>query len=503
MKGDFTRDTYDPAKHFSRVLMQQGRVTLDADHNEQASILLHYLRTLARDLIGPYAAPSQASGFSLRYDAAKKDIVAGVGRYYVDGILVENDEDCFYSQQRDCPLPADDRLLAEINAPSGAVFWVYLDVWERHITSVEDDETREKALNGPDTCTRAKVVWQLKAIPWPAVKDPTGVDVVTCSTPLGGLASMSPALLAARVDPGRKETSACVTPPDSKYRGTENQLYRVEIHRPGPAGAATFKWARDNGSVVSAWLGTTGYDLQVSRSRGFEAGNWVELSDDSQELQGLPGTLVKLAKVEGSMLSVDPGSSQAALKWSDQFINPKVRRWDQTGNEGTGLVGGAILVREPTTGENLWLDLEDGVQVEFSSTGPAGPLGPYQTGDYWLIPARLATGNIEWPAKTDVTGQPEIDADGNVIPDPLPPDGVEHHYAPLAFLSLQAGGKLTLGSCQCTFAPASSCFRVPSLPAGTNLIRPLNANARGLSEDVVEGHRDVAIVRRRPKPGKP
>ena len=31
MKGDFTRDTFDPAKHFSRVLMQQGRVTLDAD----------------------------------------------------------------------------------------------------------------------------------------------------------------------------------------------------------------------------------------------------------------------------------------------------------------------------------------------------------------------------------------------------------------------------------------------------------------------------------------
>ncbi|MFX8500613.1 DUF6519 domain-containing protein, partial [Acinetobacter baumannii] len=52
MKGDFTRITFDPANHFSRVLLQQGRVTLDADANEQASILLHYLQTLARDLIG-------------------------------------------------------------------------------------------------------------------------------------------------------------------------------------------------------------------------------------------------------------------------------------------------------------------------------------------------------------------------------------------------------------------------------------------------------------------
>ena len=39
---------------------------------------------------------------------------------------------------------------------------VYLDVWERHITALEDDDIREKALGGPDTATRTKVVWQVK-----------------------------------------------------------------------------------------------------------------------------------------------------------------------------------------------------------------------------------------------------------------------------------------------------------------------------------------------------
>ena len=43
LRGDITRDTFDPSKHFSRVLMQQGRVQLDADWNEQISILVHYL----------------------------------------------------------------------------------------------------------------------------------------------------------------------------------------------------------------------------------------------------------------------------------------------------------------------------------------------------------------------------------------------------------------------------------------------------------------------------
>ncbi len=65
MKGDFTRDTFDPLKHFSRVLMQQGRVQIDADWNEQTSILLHYLRTLAADILGPHAGPLGALGFEI------------------------------------------------------------------------------------------------------------------------------------------------------------------------------------------------------------------------------------------------------------------------------------------------------------------------------------------------------------------------------------------------------------------------------------------------------
>ena len=63
MRGDFTRTTFDPLKHFSRVLFQQGRVSLDADDNEQSAILLHYLRTLAKDLLGPHAAPADDAGF--------------------------------------------------------------------------------------------------------------------------------------------------------------------------------------------------------------------------------------------------------------------------------------------------------------------------------------------------------------------------------------------------------------------------------------------------------
>jgi len=60
MKADLTRITFEPSKHFSRVIMQQGRVQLDADWNEQAAILSHYLQALTADVIGPNSSPEAA-----------------------------------------------------------------------------------------------------------------------------------------------------------------------------------------------------------------------------------------------------------------------------------------------------------------------------------------------------------------------------------------------------------------------------------------------------------
>ena len=65
MKADFTRNTFHAFRHFTRVLMQQGRVLLDADWNEQAAILLRYLRSMAADIIGPHGGPAGNLGFRI------------------------------------------------------------------------------------------------------------------------------------------------------------------------------------------------------------------------------------------------------------------------------------------------------------------------------------------------------------------------------------------------------------------------------------------------------
>jgi hypothetical protein len=59
----------------------------------------------------------------------------------------------------------------------------------------------------------------------------------------------------------------------------------------------------------------------------------------------------------------------------------------------------------------------------------------FRSGDYWLIPARVATGDVIWPSET------ATDAQGKNVIHPVakPPDGVTHHYVALATVTPQAG----------------------------------------------------------------
>ena len=144
MKGDFSRFTFDARKHYSRVLMQQGRVQLDADWNEQVAMLLERLETLGTDLIGPFGGPAHACGFIISPSGKTNDFNIGKGRYYVDGVPCENDDDnaTYLSQPFE---PAKKTL------DGGGL--IYLDTWEEYVNAADDEEIRERgseALIPPD-----------------------------------------------------------------------------------------------------------------------------------------------------------------------------------------------------------------------------------------------------------------------------------------------------------------------------------------------------------------
>ena len=104
MKGDFSRFTHDPTKHYSGVLKQQGRVDLDADWNEEVGIEQFQRRTRGRDVIGLSGAPLAGGGFLIGVDG-QGELTVSAGRLYVDGILCWLEEPVSYSRQSDYPEP--------------------------------------------------------------------------------------------------------------------------------------------------------------------------------------------------------------------------------------------------------------------------------------------------------------------------------------------------------------------------------------------------------------
>jgi hypothetical protein len=343
MKGDFSRLSFDRGKRYTSVLLQQGRVTLDSDWNEQAFIRERHERSRFRDIVGSSASPSEA-GFALRDDGRGLRLTAG--RTYAGGLACELDSD----------VPLEQLLGRPLTPARGATYLVYVDAWERHLTAVDDPEILEVALGGADTTTRLEVAWRIGL-----VEDVGNV----------------PAEQAAALLPRQPDGVMSAAAPDG-YRGAENQLYRIEIHAGGERGAATFKWSRDNGSAafaVSEFL--TGMKLRLAPSTAatpsLAAGDWVEVSGEESEFTGAVGTVARVRELhDGITVELD---RDVSVHSSER--HPRLRRWDQT--------SGPLV---PVGTE--WLELENGVEIRFSDGG-------YRSGDYWTIPARTVNASIEWP----------------------------------------------------------------------------------------------------------
>ncbi|AIF82574.1 hypothetical protein NTE_00493 [Candidatus Nitrososphaera evergladensis SR1] len=65
MTQDITRSTFRKGNHYSSVDMQQGRVQVDADWNEQNDIRSHHEHTFLSDLIGKSGTMQQDDGFEI------------------------------------------------------------------------------------------------------------------------------------------------------------------------------------------------------------------------------------------------------------------------------------------------------------------------------------------------------------------------------------------------------------------------------------------------------
>ena len=242
--------------------------------------------------------------------------------------------------------------------------------------------------------------------------------------------------LKARTTPPESSTDLCKLPPNTGYKRLENQLDRVEIHQGGELGEeppypVTFKWSRENGSVVTAidhidygdiddeHQTITVADLGKDEVLGFASNQWVEVIDDRLELNGQPGYLVLIETIDPATRKI---TLQTTTKLTTDSINTnhhaKLRRWDQPNSpDRTDVTADGVSITPST-----WIPLEGGIEVWFSSDPDTNT---YKTGDYWLIPARTATAEIEWPFSS-----------------PQPPLGIQHHYCRLAIATFDSTTKI-------------------------------------------------------------
>jgi hypothetical protein len=461
---DNSRITFNPLNDYSGVVMEQGRVQTDSDWNELLAELGRRIQAGTLDTLGQAVYPS-TTPFAFQIvpsTAAGGSITIGRGRMYVDGILVENhgqivnglltngswDPALAELSGSPQPPPASDAdpvpyesqpyLMAAPFPTAAGDYLVYLDVWKQPITYIEDPNLVDAAI-GVDTSGRLKTAWRVSAMPVTAGATcqnadpqwPVSAGQLTNSTIGGG------------------PSGPCCLTTGSGYTGVENQFYRVEIHSPGDASGAgaTFKWSRENASVETTITainpGTnnaggaasvlTVTSLGRDQVLGFSAGNWVEITNQTNDDLCQPGTLYKIDHVTPANMTITLTTTTAiAVGGSNAYT--RLIRWDQAGTVSTTssavsydldtvesgpLDQGFYGIPVPTDGTGVIL--ENGIVVTFALSPATGSFLPM---DYWNFSARTAT--LELDPLTDA-----------------PPRGQHHHYAELAIATVDASGAVT------------------------------------------------------------
>jgi hypothetical protein len=249
--SDRARISFDRTREYRSLVAQQGRVTLEADVNEQAVIASEALRLETIDIIGPTGTPD--NGYLVFVDAGG-NLTVGSGIMYVGG----------WRMQFTQPVPVADQPEWIDQPPQvwsqgkQGLYVIALLVTEQEVQAVEDQALREVALGGPDTGARTRLMQHIVAVP---TKDDTCAAVLKdwdrTLKPLG--LALQPDTLALNFDaalqvsfyPPAGPADPCCPPAQGGYLGADNQLVRVTVTSyDSKAHTGTLLWGWNNASFL-------------------------------------------------------------------------------------------------------------------------------------------------------------------------------------------------------------------------------------------------------------
>jgi hypothetical protein len=484
MKSDLTRSTFRRENHYSGVRMQQGRVQIDADWNEQVDIAAYLDETTRIDVIGRCGMPVHDAGFGVTVMPEGDDLALSPGRAYVGGIPCENDGTPIRILVIDDSelgldgVVADGRELregewVELSATGVDPIWRRIDAVDAKSWAVRLepmlDPAAQKALADAGDAGLRRLTTYLTQPSFPG--DPSAAshampeaglylvyldawqrhrtaleDGSLREVALGGPdhATRTQTVWQVRRTLLGEETTCESLPSWGEIAPRTTGRLRARAHPETTADdpctippGAGFRRGEDQlyrvEIVTSGELGTA--EFTYSRENGSVAVPWLD-SDN--------GTMTVTTIGRDAVLGFGPGD------WVELTDDTR----ELAGEAGTlakvKTANGKVLALhtgppDPPTGSldiadfNLnpkvrrWDDPKGKRTVEMATDNDGFLVledgvevrfedGHYRALDYWLIPARTALGDVEW----------SVDSAGTPLA--MPPDGVAHQYCALALL---------------------------------------------------------------------
>lgn len=500
--SDISRSAFNPKKHYTSVRMQQGRVLMDDDWNENERIHEVEDQKARTDIIGLHGSTDDGFLISDVVEIPDQDgnsyidFSIGKGTFYLEGKRIEVHEPESYRSQSDWQ--AWRRGLTDpVNVPtSERNDLVYLNVWEQTVNSIEDEELQEAALGGPDTSTRERLMRRVRIFTDTEVNCEDAWEAFKEDPQIKGRGQFNEASCRLVPDAGLKVSfdesvaieNLCQDSSQGGYLGAENQTIRVQIFD-----GNKFTWGVDNSSSLYRIKFDENDKSKIKVEADFkdvrhypEKGQVIEILPASTELANdqlisdIQGHMTKIRdtnETDKDTFFIGELFPNVSNEWYNQEYY-FMRIWDR----GKGFDSPA-LIDIPNDSE---IDLgRTGIKVSFKGDN-------LTSGNYWIFSVRPKTPNkiIPW----DFTS-----ADGR------PPNGYAMYYAPLAIIKwTQKNGGFTgiVHDCRKKFKPLTEincgcCIKVSSAHELREAIEELKDSCGGSiclckGEHIIEGLLEIS-----------
>jgi hypothetical protein len=448
MGSDRARISYDNRQQYRSVVMQQGRVTVEADWNEAQTIASEETRKEALDFVGAAGTPD--NGYAITAKPNDYDFEIGPGSMYVGGMRAVRPHAGAYSRQQrsewmDWGVDTEDWV--DVPTPASPLTqneYVYLFLREQEVSGVEDSDLKDVALGGPDTAQRTRLIQHVERLATTGTDCASALAAAETAWAAGGIALdrhdmrvQSFARMQVQFVPSPASTP-CDPTAQGGYLGADNQLIRVQISDAGSS--PMLLWGYDDASFLYRVTATDSHTLTlqtapVDAEHMPQGGQAVEVLMNGAALSNGQYVAAATGQVESPLAAspYDADSKTLSLPWALQdpytgtapYPQPRqvfLRVWQQE------------LPFTPGTPVTLG---DTGVQVILTSENS----GNFRVGDYWMFAVRPGTPQQVYPERYLVT---------NPQAAPQPPDGPREWICPLAVI-LWSAGSPTVVSCRNPF----------------------------------------------------